>query len=104
MDSGGQVAIKFTWDPRKAKRNLRRHKLSFKTGKQVFDDPFVVIVEDCEDDQTGETRYHAIGRAGSQALLVVTFADRSTDGQDEIHIISVRKAEAYEEGTYSDQF
>jgi len=67
------MGIKFTGDPKKAERNLPKHKLSFKTGEQVFGDPFVLIVEDCIDPITGEQRYNAIGRAPSQALLVVSF-------------------------------
>ena len=58
------MAIRFTWGPKKAKLNLKRHGVSFETGGQVFDDPFVLIVEDREDEN-GEMRYHAIGRAHS---------------------------------------
>jgi len=87
------MGIKFTGDPKKAERNLQKHKLSFKTGEQVFGDPFVLIVEDCIDPITGEQRYNAIGRARSQALLVVTFVEiPSGPAPEEIHIISLRKA------------
>ena len=58
------MGIKFTWDPKKAKRNMQRHGLSFETGTEVFDDPFLLILEDCEDEY-GELRYHVIGRAYS---------------------------------------
>ena len=95
------MGIKFTWDPKKAKLNLKRHKLSFKTGEQVFTDPFVVILDDCIDPSMGEMRYRAIGRSHSQMLLVVAFVERATD---QIHIISVRKADDYEESAYADQF
>jgi uncharacterized protein len=51
-----ETEINFTWNPEKAKRN---HGVSFETAKQVFADPFVVILEDCED-KYGEMSYHAI--------------------------------------------
>ena len=94
--------IQFTWRPEKAKRNLAKHKVSFATAQQVFGDPYLIIVEDCEVE--GEIRYHALGYANAQLLLVVVFVDRSEDGQEIIHIISARKAEAHEKSTYSDQF
>lgn len=96
------MQIKFTWSPTKAKRNSAKHHISFAAAKQVFFDPHLIVVEDCEID--GGLRYHAIGYAHSQLLLAVVFLDRSTDDQEIIHIISARKAEAYEEQTYSDQF
>ena len=61
------------------------NKIRFETARQVFADPHVIIVEDCEDEH-GEMRYHAIGRAGAKLLLVV-FADRSTDEREVLHII-----------------
>jgi uncharacterized DUF497 family protein len=38
----------FTWNPEKAARNLRRHGVSFETAKNVFSDPHVVYIDDCE--------------------------------------------------------
>ena len=48
--------------------------------------------------------YHAIGRIESQELVLVVYVDRSTDEQEIIHIVSVRKAEDYEQRAYADQF
>ena len=48
--------IEFTWDHTKAKRNLEKHGVTFKKAKQVFFDPYLIVVEDCEGD--GEMRYH----------------------------------------------
>jgi uncharacterized DUF497 family protein len=73
-----------------SKRNLAKHKVSFETASQVFSDPYLIVVEDREDEG-GELRYHAIGRVASQVLLVV-------------HFISARKAEDYEQRTYARQF
>ena len=97
------MEIEFTWRPQKAKSNLKKHGISFNTAKQVFADPFRLILDDCEDD-TGELRLHAIGLAGGELLLIVVFVDRSEDEQEIVHIISARKANAYEKQLYSKQF
>jgi uncharacterized protein len=96
--------IKLTWDPAKAKRNLTKHGVSFDEAKQVFSDPHLIVVEDREDER-GEPSYHAIGYGlNPHVLLTVAFADRSTDEQEVLHLISVRKADDYEQSAYSDQF
>jgi uncharacterized protein len=96
------MEIEFTWDRAKAKQNLQKHGVSFETARRVFSDPHLIVVQDCEIE--GEIRYHAIGYAASHRLLTVVFVDRSQEDREIIHIISARKAEAYEQSTYSDQF
>ena len=49
-------------------------------------------------------RYHAIGYAGPELLLLVVFVERSEDDREIIHIISARKGEEYEQRTYARQF
>jgi len=95
------MGIKFTCDRAKAKRNLQKHGVSFQAAKQVFFDPHLIVVEDCEVNS--EMRYHAIGYADSDLLLVV-YADRSEEEREVLHIISARKAEEYEQRTYARQF
>jgi uncharacterized DUF497 family protein len=88
---------------REGRSNLAKHGIEFHIATDVFADPYMLIVEDCEDEH-GEMRYHAIGYAGQYILLVVVFVDRSSGNRERIHIISARKAVAYEESAYSDQF
>jgi uncharacterized protein len=95
------VAIEFTWDRAKARRNIQKHGITFDIAEQVFFDPHLIVVEDCE--MHGEMRYQALGYAGSFLLLVV-HVDRSEEDREIIHIISARKANAYEQAAYSDQF
>lgn len=97
------METEFTWSAEKARRNLVKHRISFELAQQVFNDPHVVILEDCEDER-GEMRYHAIGYVETQFLLLVVHADRSEENQEIIHIISARKAEDYEQRTYARQF
>ena len=54
--------------PSKAEANLGRHKISFKTATRVFDDPSFHLIKDWTDE-TGESRWHAIGTAEGVALL-----------------------------------
>jgi uncharacterized protein len=99
------MEIEFTWDAAKAKRNLKKHRVSFEAAKQVFFDPYLIVLEDCEDDD-GEVRGPVPRHRahGLRALLVAVFVDRSDDGREIIRIISAREANQYEQGTYADQF
>jgi uncharacterized DUF497 family protein len=45
-----------------------------------------------------------IGMSGNLLLVVVIFVDRSAGGEIMIHIISTRKANAYEQSIYREQF
>ncbi len=95
--------MKFSWSPEKAKRNRAKHGTSFDTARRVFDDPHLMVSEDCVDE-FGEMRYHAIGYAGTHLLLVVVFVDQTEEDEEIIHIVSARKAESYENKTYARQF
>lgn len=88
--------IRFTWSGSKAKRNLRNHKISFEDARNVFSDPHVVFHYDCQTAD-GEMRYHAIGYARERLLAVVVYGDLSEGDDEKVHIISARKAEAFEE-------
>lgn len=96
------MKIKFASNTAKAKRNLRVYSISFKEAEQVFDDPFFITVDDLEGK--GEVRYHAIGRLHNQTLVVVAFLDESDDAIYHFRIIMARKAEAFEEEIYVNQF
>jgi uncharacterized protein len=97
------VAIRFTWDKGKAKSNLAKHGVSFESASQVFTDPYLLVLED-RIDGDGELRFHALGRVNGGLVLVVVFVDRSSNEQEVYRIISARKAQSYEESTYTDQF
>jgi len=90
----------FTWDPSKAARNRRVHKISFETASEVFDDPRHVVGDNYFIESDGEQRYQVIGMTRKLVLLLVVFVDRL----GVIHLISARKAVDYEESIYTDQF
>ena len=59
MSSIPLEGIRFTWDPRKALANIRRHGVAFETAAEVFLDPFLQVVEIQEEED--EEREAVIG-------------------------------------------
>jgi uncharacterized DUF497 family protein len=89
--------VTYQWDPRKAAGNLKKHGVEFADVVGVFEDEFALWREDSDD--YGEERFVAVGRDFLGRLLVVTFMFRNND----IRIISARKATENERKTYESQ-
>lgn len=83
----------FTWDPRKATRNLAKHGVVLADAALIFDG-FIITVEDVREDY-GEQRFVSLGLFGDQVLVVVHVIE-----EDTIRLISARKAEKYEARFY----
>jgi hypothetical protein len=98
------VEIEYVWNPAKAQRNHRVHGVSFEMASEIFRDPHHLVTENYFIEEEGEQRYQAIRMSGCLVLLLVVFVDRSRPGAEIIHIISARKATAYEKSAYQDQF
>lgn len=98
------MKARFTWDPAKAERNGRVHRISFETAAEVFDDPNHVVGDNYFVESEGEQRYQVIGMSRGLTLLLVVFVDRSQPAGEVIHLISARKAVDYEKSIYNDQF
>jgi uncharacterized DUF497 family protein len=96
------MATRFTWDPTKAASNRRDHGIPFEMAQEVFADPNHIVTENYYVE--GEQRYLAIGMTYRLALVVTVFVDRSDPSREIIHIISARKAVAYEQNLYEEQF
>lgn len=91
--------MEFEWDPRKAAKNYRKHKVSFAEAATAFDDELGFTVSD-PDHSVDEDRYITIGWSYRQRLLIVAHTERG----DPIRIISARELtrierEAYEQET-----
>ncbi|CAH0203710.1 hypothetical protein WB66_05890 [bacteria symbiont BFo1 of Frankliniella occidentalis] len=85
----------YEWDSKKAQHNLDKHKISFELACEVFDDPNILSTRDLSEIY-GEERWQHLGEIkGCVVLLVV-----STDRNDNIRIISARKALPKEIGRY----
>ncbi len=81
--------MKFTWDPKKASENIKKHKVSFDEAVTVFYDPLAKITDD-PDHSNDEERFLMIGHSSKQHLLMVIHVYREEN--ETIRIISARKA------------
>ena len=72
-------------------------------AREVFADPNHIVTENYHFEDEGGQRYLAVGMALNLVLVVVVFVDRSEAAAEIIHIISARKAVAYEQSIYEDQ-
>jgi len=68
------MSIRFEWDPRKARRNLRKHGIEFSEASTVFADTFSITIPDPDHSQ-GEERWVTIGLSTRRRLLVVVHTD-----------------------------
>src|SRR5437588_12762518 len=82
--------VEFAWDEGKNRVNRRKHGVSFETAARIFEDPNLVSYPDRV--VVDEERWHAIGCAGGIALLMVVHTIEEQHGEEEIRIISARKA------------
>jgi uncharacterized protein len=90
--------MKIEWDPKKAKSNLRKHRVSFEEAATALSDPMAATGAD-PDHSITEERYVTFGVSERGRLLAVAH----TDEGETIRIISARIArkgerELYEEG------
>jgi uncharacterized DUF497 family protein len=83
--------MEFEWDPEKAQRNLRKHRISFDEAVTVFYNPLSATFDD-HDHSVGERRYITIGYSVRNRLLVVAHTERAAT----MRIISARRATAHE--------
>jgi uncharacterized DUF497 family protein len=87
----------FEWDPEKAKRNLKIHKVSFHEASPVFGDTMSLTIHDpLHSDE--EDRFVIIGNSHKNRLLVVVHVERG----NRIRIISARKATRKEKIQYEE--
>ena len=62
--------MEFKWDPQKAAKNLRKHKVPFAEAATVFDDPLSVAVAD-PDHSMEEGHFIIVGQSYRRRLLIV---------------------------------
>lgn len=91
--------MRLTWDERKNARNFAKHGVSFERAVLVFDDPRALSLRD--DDEL-EERWLTIGLVNGVVVLVVVHTLWEPDNEDdeEIRIISARKATRQEREIY----
>jgi uncharacterized protein len=95
------MTLRFTWDPRKAANNKRKHGVSFETAVRVFADPFAL--SDQDRIEHGEYRWQTIGSVEGEVVLLVAHTVEDDDGTELIQIISARRAERHERRRYEQE-
>jgi len=86
----------FTWHEAKRHTNLRKHGIDFKDASAIFDG-FTVTSEDTRKAY-GEQRLLTLG-----ALHGIVVSITHTERDEQLHIISIRKATRHEERFYFSQ-
>ncbi len=85
--------MRYTWDDAKRQSNLVKHGLDFADAEKVFAQP-VVLFEDARTEY-GEQRMIGIGLLDFLVVLIVHI-----ESDEEIRIISMRKADSDETDLY----
>ncbi len=89
--------MQFAWDREKARRNLKKHEVSFDEAVTVFYDTLSATFKD-PDHSDDEQRLITIGYSSRSRLLVVAHAERG----EIIRIISARPATTHERKRHED--
>ena len=82
-----------SWDEPKRRRNIKDHGLDFEGAEAVWDN-FTITREDTREDY-GEKRLVTFGVLAGEVVVLV-HVDRDND----MHVISLRRAEKYEARYY----
>jgi hypothetical protein len=90
--------VYFEWDPAKALRNRRGHRVSFEEAATVFGDPLALTYPD-PDHSISEQRFMTVGTSSANRVLIVAHTDRD----ENIRIISARKATQREKKHYEEK-
>ena len=88
----------FVWDESKERKNRARHGISFATAASAFQDSAAVSYLDRVVD--GEERWHTLGLIGGVIVLLVVHTSEEKNGEEQVRIISARKATPRERLVY----
>lgn len=90
--------MNFEWDPAKARRNRRKHRVSFQEAATVFGDPLAMTFLD-PDHSASEQRFITVGVSSTNRILIVAHTDRG----ENVRIISARRATQTERKYYEEE-
>ena len=85
----------FTWDPRKAASNTRKHGVTFEEAATVFADPLALAIK----DEAHEERTLLLGLSEQLRMLLVVHVELD---DDTIRLISARRATSHERRRYEE--
>lgn len=83
-----------TWDERKRRENVRKHKIDLAELEPVFDNPMISVEDDRES--YGELRLQSLGLWQGRVVFLVW----TPRGDATAHLISCRYADRKETDTY----
>jgi len=89
--------LRFEWDERKEKANIKKHGVSFNEARMVFYDENAMQFFDPEHSES-EDRFILLGISLKLRILVVCHCFR--ESETVVRIISARKADGDEENEY----
>jgi uncharacterized DUF497 family protein len=87
--------VNFTWDPRKAASNRKKHGVSFEEAATVFGDPLALAIEDAVDPE----RTLLLGTSERLRVLLVVHVELA---DETIRVISARRATSHERRRYEE--
>jgi len=90
--------IQFEWDPSKARRNLKKHRVAFREAATIFRDPLGITIYD-PDHSADEERFITIGTSTGRRLLMVSHTQR----RGKLRLINARELTRLERQTYEDE-
>ena len=89
---------KFEWNSEKDAINLKKHGFSFSEILEVYDDPYMLTMNDQEHSSPEEDRYFCVGCIRGIVLIATCHTERN----GRIRLISARKAEKKLEDLYNE--
>jgi uncharacterized DUF497 family protein len=89
--------MRVVWDIKKAVANIRNHGVEFSHAATVLDDPMAITIE---DTRHGEQRFVTGGSDLMGRILVIVYA---YSGEEEIRLISARRATPKERRVYEEK-
>ena len=89
--------MNYRYDPNKRTTNLNKHGLDFNDAAAVIESGHTVTFEDRRFDY-GEERFITLGLLNDNVVVIVT-----SETEDEIRIISMRKATRHEQTIFYNQ-
>jgi uncharacterized protein len=89
--------VNFEWDPAKARKNRRKHRVTFEEAATVYGDALALTYPD-PDHSISEQRFITVGMSSAKRVLIVAHTERGAS----IRIISARKATHRERKHYEE--
>jgi len=94
------TGLRFSWDPRKAQANLRRHRVSFEEAETAFLDEEALVLDDPDHSEV-EDRFILLGLSATARVLFVCHCLRESGSV--IRLISARRARRREQEQYRER-